>query len=443
MATSSRPMCSLLPSQSRAFVSVHFSIRSPQCQRSSIHYWQYIRQRGTLGAPKILKYEALAVPKLESQPIRLWEAGGDYLGLIPIERVLRDHLRPGYMLSLRGDPPPQDKSAAPPPGGYDYEVRALDLKRGPDEYKHADPKALRAKGFYLSAGLKPEHLWSRLRLAYSFLEWSGRKPGITAGSDSDSWNGDFSKEERAPATVPAEFHIRAPGPLGRADLSLFTGGRMDLHPAVILRALPAGVFQLLAPRADLEAGDALWLVATGGLRAWPHHSMPQGPAAMADKAQRMDETKRRQVAGLLKAGKIGENGGDGAKFRHGLRAREEEGEEGGARKRGGGKRKGNQPDGHGRSARRTESLRLPKNLRGLVGPMEIRAKPTNGDQEGRKGRGVEGVEKASRQYDRVPPGYRVGDRPQSGRPAERARPEGARGHDKSQKRLPKRTTGTE
>jgi hypothetical protein len=244
-----------------------------------------------LGQTALLGYEDLAVPDIGSQSIRLWQ-DEKYLGLVPVKEVLQDHLRPGYMLWLRGDPPPRSKRQ-PPPGGYDYEVQPLGTQR-PDNIKQSKFKGFRAREFYLSASSPPGHVRVQLLSAYRYLD---RKLRVT---------------------TPVEFHLKATRQLSHADLSLFTKDRVDLHPAVILRAMPEGVFQALEPKGDIEEGDALWIVATNDLEASPY-SMPGGPFAKAAKVRKMVDIKMNQLKEALEAGRITPKGEMTKKWQHEMR----------------------------------------------------------------------------------------------------------------------------
>lgn len=159
----------------RLFVSREASPSIPsraalQWQRSSIHFWHHIRQKNPLGQAPVLNYESLTVPDIQSQSIRLW-SDGKYLGVVPGKDVLRNHLSPGNMLPLRGDPP--SKSGHPPPSPYDYEVRPLQTDH-PESMQQARPKTLRAKEFYLNASVSSERLRFQLLSPYRWLDHSSR-----------------------------------------------------------------------------------------------------------------------------------------------------------------------------------------------------------------------------------------------------------------------------
>lgn len=245
-----------------------------------------------MGQTQVLNYESLTVPDIQSQSIRLW-SDGKYLGVVPVRDVLRNHLSPGNMLSLRGDPPL--KSGPPPPSAYDYEVRPLQTDR-PESIQQSRPKALRAKEFYLNATVSSERLRLQLRSAYRWLDQRSR------GKD---------------AQPPVEFHVKAKGPLSHADLSLFTQKRIDLHPAVILRAMPEGAFQALEPKGDIREGEALWIVGTKYLAAWPY-AMPRTPLAIAKKVEKMVDNKKKQLETLIAAGKMTRKGEITKEWRFGM-----------------------------------------------------------------------------------------------------------------------------
>ncbi|POS70655.1 hypothetical protein DHEL01_v210950 [Diaporthe helianthi] len=195
------------------------------------------------------------------------------------------------MLWLRGNPP--NKKEPAPPGGYDYEIRELDVKK-PSNFKKTDTRGLRAKEYYFLASSSPDYLLSRLTLAYRYLSLG--KP--SAGE----------KVSLAPKpTDPIEFHIKAQAPVTKPDLFEFTKGRMDLHPAVIMRAMPEGVFQLLPAQIDIDAGDALWLVATRYVKGGPFRPW-NSSAAQVDTAKMMVRRKVDSVMGHLASGKLMANG---------------------------------------------------------------------------------------------------------------------------------------
>jgi hypothetical protein len=160
------------------------------------------------------------------------------------------------MLFLRS-PPPMNLKLPPPKEGYDYEIRALGgLDQGTRGIRLAT-KGNRAKELFLTPTMGPLALRQLLRKAYWFLD---------CGSLS---------------TVPLEFHIKRSGRerIGeRVDLSFFTRARLDLHPAVLLRALPRGVFQALAPQVSLEAREVVWLIAPEHLKT-DHINIGKAPDA--------------------------------------------------------------------------------------------------------------------------------------------------------------------
>lgn len=231
-------MCSLLAPRLNVFRRRVLSIQAAhQCQRSPIHFWGIIRTKLPSGQTKLLDYEDIPVPDIGSQEISLWSED-EHLGMIPVKDVIKDHLGPGKMLSLRDEPPP--KNSRTRLEACDYEVRPLQFfnKKKVDRAKS---KTDRAKTIYLDAFGTRAHCKNIIETAYRFLH-----------------------PETGELDIPVEFHIKAhplPGPKGLEGLSLFTQGRVDLHPSVILRALPEGSFQIVKPKVDSKGSKALWVVA--------------------------------------------------------------------------------------------------------------------------------------------------------------------------------------
>lgn len=205
---------------------------------------------------------------IESQQISLW-SGEEHLGLVPVKEVIDKHLSPGTMLSLKGDPPPKKSRAAPET--YDYEVRRLK----PSTARPRTPKR-KAYELFLNAHDTPLRLKNQLEKAYRFLD-DGSEPA-----------------------VPVEFHITARPLPGLTGLSLFTWGRVDLHPAVILRALPEGAFQVVKPKVELQGDQALWVVAPKDLQIGSV-KLPNDPHEAASVIQKVVIEKREWLKELMDA----------------------------------------------------------------------------------------------------------------------------------------------
>lgn len=234
------------------------------------------------GQSKFLNYEDLEVPDFESQEISLW-SGREWLGSIPVKDVINDHLGPGTMLCLRSAPPPKERLAAP--SSYNYELRRLKTTTtGPTKHKKPPkPRRPGAMRVYLDAFVNASHLQHALETAYRLLHPS-------------SW----------PKHIPVEFHIKAHPQPQLSGLSLFTRGRVDLHPAVILRALPEGAFQALKPKVDGRV-EALWVVAPsrlshlGGVQLPPISDVPSMLEKVVIK-------KKEWLRELIDAGNLTPNG---------------------------------------------------------------------------------------------------------------------------------------
>lgn len=253
-----------------------------QWRRAPIHFWHYIRQEFPHGQAKFLKYEDLAVPDIESQEISLW-SGKSHLGLVPVKEVINDYLGPGTMLCLKGEPPTKKSHAVPE--SYDYEVRRIKASSSPG-FKRGQVKsaALGAKSLHMDAFTHPFRLGHLLDVLYRYLD-------TTSGA----------------VEIPVEFHLTARPRPGLTGLSLFTWGRVDLHPAVLLRAMPEGTFQILGPKVDFEGGDALWVVAPKDLRI-QSVALPKHPHEVASMLEKVVVKKREWLQELTDAGDLTPSG---------------------------------------------------------------------------------------------------------------------------------------
>lgn len=277
-------MCSLLAS--RFFVhrkAIPSTQAKRQWQRASINFWHCIRQEHPQDQAKFLNYEDLAVPDIESQEISLW-SGNKHLGVIPVKEVINDHLSPGTILSLRGDPPAKRSLAAPE--RYDYEVRRLKTTTTTTTVSSriGRPNAQRAHTLWLDAHVSPSRLKHILETAYKFLH-----------------------PDTGAVDVPVEFHIKTHPLPDLTGLPLFTWGRVDLHPAVIMRALPEGAFQIVKPKVSVEGGEALWVVAPRGFKMGSVH-LPDQPHEVASLVEKVVVKRREWLTELIEAGDMTPNG---------------------------------------------------------------------------------------------------------------------------------------
>lgn len=206
------------------------------------------------------------MPGIDSQEISLW-SGKEHLGLIPVKEVINDYLSPGTILSLRGDPPSKKHRTAPQ--SYDYEVRRLNTRSTTRSNRH--PRDLKAKEIWLNAFSTPDRLKHIMEAAYGILHPQSRA-----------------------SVKPVEFHIRAYPREGLTGLSTFTWGRVDLHPAVILRALPEGAFQVVKPKIDRQGSDALWVVAPKDFKI-KSMKLPDDPEEAASVVEKMIIEKKERL----------------------------------------------------------------------------------------------------------------------------------------------------
>lgn len=252
-----------------------------QWRQSPIHFWHYMLQEEPHGQAKLLDYEDLEVPDIESQEITLW-SGEKRLGLTTVKDVINDHLGPGTMLSLRGNPPPRKSLAAPE--SYHYELRRLKTGRtGSGSTRFGKHTRMGAARLYVDALVSPPRLQNLLEQAYNFLH-----------------------PNTGQRSVPVEFHVKAQPQPHLSGLSLFTRGRVDLHPAVISRALPEGSFQVLKPKAHGQV-EVLWVVATKHLQM-RSAQLPRDPREVASVVEELAARKRKWVKELIVAGDLTSKG---------------------------------------------------------------------------------------------------------------------------------------
>lgn len=268
-------MCSLLATRLYVYRRGIPSTRvTRQWQRASIHFWSSIRQKSPNGLANFLNYEDLAVSDIGSQQISLW-SGETHLGLIPVKEVINDYLSPGTMLGLRGDPPTKKSRAVPQ--SYDYEVRQLKTTSTVSS-RRRPLKIPQVKRIYLDGFASLPRLKNVLEAAHRFLDPNS---GV--------------------ADIPVEFHIKAHPLPGLTGWSKFTWGRVDLHPAVILRALPEGAVQVVKPKVDLEGSEALWVVVPK--RLWIGAvKLPADPEKAASVVEEIVVEKREWLKGQIDGG---------------------------------------------------------------------------------------------------------------------------------------------
>lgn len=282
-------MCSLLASRFFVHRKAIPSIQAKrQWHRGSINFWHVIQQEHPDGQAKFLNYEDLAVPDIESQKISLWSEN-KHLGVIPVREVINDHLSSGTMLSLRGEAPAKNSLAAPE--RYDYELRRLKTKTTTTATAAATVssrisrrRTQRAHTLWLDAHVSPSHLKHLLELAYKFL-----------------------KPDTGAVDLPVEFHIKTHPLPDLTGLSLFTWGRVDLHPAVILRALPAVAFQVVKPKIDVKGGRALWVIAPKEFKMGSVQ-LPDQPQQVTSMVEKVVVKKREWMTELIEAGDMTPDG---------------------------------------------------------------------------------------------------------------------------------------
>lgn len=228
----------------------------PIWRAASIHYWHCLTTKTRNEATRLLDLSEADTPSIAHEKIHLWDGRSD-LGIVPLGQVMKEHLGPGKMLALKGEPAvrrlPTDsveraaklRLAAP----QTYEI--LRFPTTLKQPKKNQPitggtKGFRAREIRMTVKVTASYLRHELQKTYQFLARSELFPAIP--------------------TSPVEIHIhngrRVKTPSSVRDWAFYARGRFDLHPAVMLRALPEGVLQLGPTLVSPVEGDLLFLVTT-------------------------------------------------------------------------------------------------------------------------------------------------------------------------------------
>lgn len=269
-------------------------------RRPFISLWKKLRQDpdSPEDLVQLLDYRRYgAFPDLNRQKIRLWD-GDKEIGITNMARVMKDHLRPGKMLCWCGNrkqqlytPRPQiqhsqsaalfghdtgcdhlvasdvatmadhpyaahgeekrEHLAAAPTGHpprvdmiNDYEIFSIDAD--PSVLSIASPsptitaEEYRTSKVHLHTVMRPRELQHALSRAYHLL-----------------------CPESLASRYPVEFHLRPPADSSKtAKFSIqqhASINRFDLHPKVILRAMPPDSLQVLGPLISHKGTDLVWL----------------------------------------------------------------------------------------------------------------------------------------------------------------------------------------
>lgn len=231
-------------------------------------------------------YREIAFPGLAKREICLWDAG-TRLGVKPMPEVMSKFLGPGKMLSWRrpDDAPTKPSSSSQADGADDgaddgkgtksnkhtkrgklakfvpdYEI--IDIAREGAKFPLAFRTALRDKGM-LDVVLRAN---SRLPASSTHIQLI-RAYQILA----DPAHG---------ARYPVRFHIIPPAKFSdQRRTSWAIKNRADLHPEVIMRAMPEGVEIRMAPQIDKVGWNVVWSYAAAhyGYRlSWPKAGPERG-----------------------------------------------------------------------------------------------------------------------------------------------------------------------
>lgn len=225
------------------------------------------------------------MPEIAHAQIQLWDKGKD-LGMIPLGAVMQDYLGPGKMLALKDRVPtklprleetlaPRGVAAVaaatttpltPPPWpSLEYEILQFPTGMKSDMAKRTKrPKGLRAREARLTVTASKPYLKHTLHSTYHFFA-------------------NAPVNERG----PVEIHIHSREKISSSasdplDWTRLVRGRMDLHPEVILRALPEGAVQLVETVVSAEGADMVFVIAPANY-SWAkrHNSIEAGKDAGA------------------------------------------------------------------------------------------------------------------------------------------------------------------
>lgn len=261
-----------------------------------LHLWTQIKQPGPSGLTELLDYrkaELLAPLSLRKQKLHLWRYGED-LGVTSMQYALTHLLGRGKMLSLRtlrSEPEPEcmaklhnnpaDPSVSPA-AILHYDI--LDFSRDVTPPNTILPGL---NEIHLRPDMNSVSLRHHLCQAYHAL-----------------------RHYASSKQYPVEFHILHPRPTSLSSskkvdsergLEWVVNNRLDLHPEVILRAMPWGSLNATHPRINSEQSDVTWLMAA--------HKFSVGKQRkVGKKLEKNLEWRARSLRELIDQGDLTEDG---------------------------------------------------------------------------------------------------------------------------------------
>lgn len=261
-------------------------------RRHFISLWKHLRQvpEPAEGLTQLLHYRKFgAFPVLQKQKIFLRD-GEKQLGIMDMAQVMRDHVRPGKMLSFCGSRKQPLHTLSPHVEDSESAVRdpaallgvnlghkpsaAPDLATTDDHY-HADhtlPSSIIQDYEIVSIDFESyspttgdlgatitaeEYRTTKIHLKTMKMRHRELKHALSRAYHRLS-------PESAASQYPVEFHLRTPthNNVKKAEYSIqqYVGpNRFDLHPQVIMRAMPRDSLKVLGPLISHNGEDLVWL----------------------------------------------------------------------------------------------------------------------------------------------------------------------------------------
>lgn len=257
--------------------------------RRLIHYRHGIQDDSPLGLTELRGYQRITFPELAKQKVCLWN-GNKMLGVMAMPRVMKEFLGPGKMLSWR----PSDEvlsrsdsqthrsgdsegrsSANPLKGVLDYEI--IDISRPGSILISAFRSKLKENGMHevpIRPVVRLADPETRLELMRAYQLLAHPRDG---------------------ARYPVRFHVqRRERPF---DAKWAVRNRVDLHPEVMIRALPDGVWCTTFPRIHRDGSDVVWSWAAKHYEPRPRRSKGPTSRRLAQAGEGSDERRPKAAHG--------------------------------------------------------------------------------------------------------------------------------------------------
>lgn len=232
--------------------------RIPSSSRRAIHDLHIVQPDSPDGLTGLWGYRRIPFPKLANQKICLWR-GSKKLGVMGMPKVMSEYLGPGKLLSWRpsddvSDGPDSrsgreagyskgEPSIKPAKDALDYEI--INISFPAPAKKFFNSLRNRREGMHnvvLRCNHPPSALSERTMLAgaYHLL-------------------GDPILSAICPVRFNIRFNIRLPPEApDRYRIRWAVRNRVDLHPEVIMRAMPEGVRCTTSPRIRVDGWNLVW-----------------------------------------------------------------------------------------------------------------------------------------------------------------------------------------